>query len=212
MDYDADEIDDDDFNPEENQDDDLGDDLDDEDLYDQLSPAELDELLADDDNSIASSLPSLPPCSDVDSSDEEDDDDDEDDSSWGPGGPDDTSDDDSSLGDTDDDSPPPLVRHNPRPARARVPIERLGTQALNYPGVNSRRSALKVKKRTAKHKVNRNHGPAVVYLEACHNLVAEEIRDTAHDMEYTDELACVLAHYITEINARTTTEGASFGQ
>ena len=49
-------------------------------------------------------------------------------------------------------------------------------------------------------------------LEMCHNLVAQESRNTDQDVEYNPQLAMVIARVMCDINAKTTAQGASFAQ
>ena len=51
---------------------------------------------------------------------------------------------------------------------------------------------------------------SMMKIESCHNLMA----DARHQdvQEYTCEDAMIMAQFMTEVNARVTSEGASFGQ
>jgi hypothetical protein len=158
--------------------------------YNPINQDEIDDLLADErDNPTArddeSSQGTVPDLLDQDFS--------SDDESFQP-------DDASSDGDSIMDELEPEEPSISRPIRDRKPVERLG-----FSSVKSRRSAGRGSKRTAKHK-------QMNFVEVCHNLVADDDRDPSMDLEYTEELACVLARAICDMNSKGTAHGASFGQ
>ena len=97
--------------------------------------------------------------------------------------------------DDSDDDTPALALRSPRPSRSRAQPDR-----LTYP------VTMQTKKQVKFQSDER------LRLEHSHNLVAQVSPNPDLDIDYTPQMAMVMARYITDLNERVQAEGTGFAQ